>query len=229
MNRLTRVTSILIHLQSKRIVTAKELANRFDVSLRTIYRDIKTLQDAGVPIGSKNGNGYFIVDGYHLPPVMISEEELNALIASEQLVLNQGDQSLIRDFNTLMIKIRSILKNYQKGHLSIFENRIGVSYESARNESNSLSEIQSAIVNLSALDLQYFSNSTKKLTKRKIEPIAISFTDKSWYMLAFCRLRNEIREFRLDRIVSLKTLEEKFEARKDFDMRNYYDQIPEYS
>ena len=229
MNRLTRLTAILIHLQSKRVVTAKEIANRFEVSLRTIYRDIKTLQDAGVPIGSKNGNGYFVVEGYYLPPVMISEEELNALIASEQLVLNQGDLSLKRDFNALMIKIRSILKNYQKDHLSIFENRIGPSYENPRNESNALSEIQKAIVNLHVLDVQYYSNTTKGFTRRKIEPIAISFTEKSWYMLAFCRLRNEIREFRLDRIVKLKTLSEKFESRKNFDLRKYYDQMPDYS
>lgn len=67
MNRLTRITAILTHLQSKRIVTAKEIADRFEISLRTVYRDIKTLQDSGVPIGSENGVGYFIVNGYSLP------------------------------------------------------------------------------------------------------------------------------------------------------------------
>lgn len=61
MNRLTRITATLIQLQSKNIVTAKEIAERFEVSLRTVYRDIKTLQEAGVPIGSENGVGYFIV------------------------------------------------------------------------------------------------------------------------------------------------------------------------
>lgn len=87
MNRLTRITTILIQLQSKKIVTAKEIADRFEISLRTVYRDIKMLQDAGVPIGSENGIGYFIVSGYSLPPIMITEEEANALIVSEKLML----------------------------------------------------------------------------------------------------------------------------------------------
>ena len=73
MDRLTRLTTILIQLQSKRIVVAKEIADRFGISLRTVYRDIKTLQEAGVPIASKNGKGYFLVSGYHLPPVMLTE------------------------------------------------------------------------------------------------------------------------------------------------------------
>jgi len=80
MNRLTRITSILTQLQSKKVITAKKIADRFEISLRTVYRDIKTLQGAGVPIGSENGMGYFIVDGYSLPPIMITEEEANALI-----------------------------------------------------------------------------------------------------------------------------------------------------
>ena len=86
MNRLTRITAILTQLQSKRVVTAREIAERFDISLRTVYRDIKTLQDSGVPIGSENGVGYFIVDGFRLPPISLTEEEANSLIILETFI-----------------------------------------------------------------------------------------------------------------------------------------------
>ena len=80
MTRLTRLTSILLHLQSKRVVTAQELAVRFDITLRTIYRDIRALEEAGVPIIGEVGKGYSLVEGYRLPPVMFTEQEINALL-----------------------------------------------------------------------------------------------------------------------------------------------------
>jgi len=102
MDRLTRLTSILIQLQSKKIIVAKEIANRFEISLRTVYRDIKTLQDAGVPISSENGTGYFLVSRYHLPPIMLNEKEVNTLVIAEKLIQNQGDNSLQNDFSSLL-------------------------------------------------------------------------------------------------------------------------------
>lgn len=75
MNRINRVTSILIQLQSKKIIPAKEIAQRFNISLRTVYRDIRTLEEAGIPIGSEAGKGYFLVEGFLLPPVMFTAAE----------------------------------------------------------------------------------------------------------------------------------------------------------
>lgn len=80
MNRINRVTSILIQLQSKKIIPAKEIAQRFNISLRTVYRDIRTLEEAGIPIGSEAGKGYFLVEGFLLPPVMFTAAEVGALI-----------------------------------------------------------------------------------------------------------------------------------------------------
>lgn len=78
MNRIDRLLTIIIHLQSKRYVKAYEIAERFDISIRTVYRDLRALEEAGVPIGMDTGNGYFLVDGYHLPPVMFTlEEDIN--------------------------------------------------------------------------------------------------------------------------------------------------------
>ena len=123
MNRLTRITAILIQLQSKKVVTAKEIAERFEISLRTVYRDIRTLQEAGVPISSENGVGYFIVDGYRLPPISLTEEDANSLIVSEVFIKNQGDKSLSKNFNSLLIKIKATLKNFQKENVELLSTR----------------------------------------------------------------------------------------------------------
>ena len=84
MTRLTRLTTILLHLQSKRVVTAQELADRFDVTQRTIYRDVRALEEAGVPIVGEAGRGYSLVEGYRVPPVMFTEQEINALLTAQQ-------------------------------------------------------------------------------------------------------------------------------------------------
>jgi len=83
--RFDRIVEILIQLQSKRVVKAQELADRFDVSLRTIYRDIKSLEQAGVPLIGEAGMGYSIMDGYRLPPVSFSKEEALCFVATEKL------------------------------------------------------------------------------------------------------------------------------------------------
>jgi len=227
-NRLTRLTSILTHLNSKRIITSKELSTKYEVSLRTIYRDIRTLQDAGVPIGSRNGIGYYITEGYYLPPVMFTQEEASALLVSEQLILNQGDKSLLKDYEGLLIKIKSVLKYGQKAKLSVLENRIGPSSIVEKDESNCLSAIQKAIVDSRVLRIKYHSGSKDELTIRHVEPMAISFTDKSWYMIAFCKLRSEMREFKLSRILNLEVLLDLFEHKSDFSLATYYAQVPEY-
>ena len=227
MNRLTRITAILIQLQSKKIVTAKEIAERFEISLRTVYRDIKTLQDAGIPIGSENGIGYFIADGYSLPPIMITEEETNALIISEKLILNQGDTSLIKDFNSLLLKIKSTLRNFEKENISKLENRIEPSTKIDKNKSNWLSKIQKSITNANVIQIDYLSIYKEESTKRNIEPLAIYFTENAWVLVAFCRLRNEEREFRLDRILNLTITSETFEYQQNFTLKQYLEKYSE--
>lgn len=227
MNRLTRITAILIQLQSKKIVTAKEIAERFEISLRTVYRDVKTLQDAGIPIGSENGKGYFIVNGYSLPPIMITEEEANALIISEKLILNQGDTSLIKDFNSLLLKIKSTLKNFEKENISKLENRIEPSTNIDKNKSNWLSKIQKSITNANVIQIEYFSIYKQESTKRNIEPLAVYFTENAWILVAYCRLRNEQREFRLDRILKLTITSETFEYQQNFTLKQYLEKFSE--
>ena len=223
MNRLTRITAILIQLQSKKIVTAKEIAERFEISLRTVYRDIKTLQDAGVPIGSENGVGYFIVDGYRLPPISLTEEEANSLIVSEVFIKNQGDKSLSKNFNSLLFKIKATLKNFQKENVELLSTRTLNFHKADIIESNWLSDIQNAISSKTQVNISYNSLYKEELTKRNIEPQAIYFTNNVWIVIAFCHLRDELREFRLDRIIHLNSTLLPFEKLKNFSLQEYFE------
>ena len=222
MNRLTRITAVLIHLQSKRIVTAKEIANRFDISMRTVYRDIRTLQEAGVPIGSENGVGYFLVDGYRLPPVSLTEEEANSLIISEVFIKKQGDTSLSRNFNSLLLKIKATLKNFQKDHVELLSTRTMSFEKGDAIMSNWLSEVQKAISNKVQVLITYQSLYKEEVTNRRIEPQAVYYTNNAWVVIAYCHLRTAMREFRLDRISVMDTCDESFETLTEFDMQKYF-------
>src|SRR3954463_4872434 len=126
MNRIDRLTAILIQLQSKKIVKAEEIACRFEISLRTVYRDVKALMEAGVPIGSEAGKGYFIVDGYHLPPVMFNQEEASAMLVAGKLVEKLTDQSIRKAFESALLKITSVLNESEKDHLENLQSAVHV-------------------------------------------------------------------------------------------------------
>lgn len=117
MNRIDRITAILIHLQSKRIVTAGEISRRFGISIRTVYRDIRTLEAAGIPIGSEAGLGYYLVEGYRLPPLKFSLKEVAALITAGKLVDRLDEPSLKADFDSALFKIKAVLNEPEKDYI----------------------------------------------------------------------------------------------------------------
>ncbi|HFH9947598.1 TPA: helix-turn-helix transcriptional regulator [Streptococcus suis] len=158
MNRINRVTSILIQLQSKKIIPAKEIAQRFNISLRTVYRDIRTLEEAGIPIGSEAGKGYFLVEGFLLPPVMFTAAEVGALITAGKFLNCHGDESFIKDFDSAMYKIKSILKHGEKNYAQELENSINVYSTSGQKNTladNVIAAIQTAICNKRVISIQY--------------------------------------------------------------------------
>ncbi|MCJ8289566.1 MAG: WYL domain-containing protein [Crocinitomicaceae bacterium] len=214
-------------MQSKKIVVAKEIADRFKISLRTVYRDIKTLQDAGVPIGSENGKGYFLVSGYHLPPIMLNEEEVNTLVIAEKLIQDQGDHSLQSNFTSLLYKIKSVLKDFQKENYEKLEKRIAPSYLKTPFESNSLSDFKNAITKNRKVEITYHSIHKNEITKRTINPLGVYFSSKAWVLVAYCNTKKESREFRLDRIAEYKLTNTQFENISDFDLTKYF--IEKYS
>ncbi len=226
MNRINRITAILTQLQSKRVVTAQTIADRFEISLRTVYRDIKSLQEAGVPIGSENGVGYFIVDGYRLPPIMFTEEEANAMITADKLVSQKNDASLTKNYTSALIKIKSVLRNQQKEKIELLDSRISADNKySLTPKSDYLSKIQTGITNFYQLYITYNSIYKNETTKRYVKPLALYFTENDWILIGFCMLRNGIREFRLDKIEQLQLTDKTFDHFTDFDLSKYFDEV----
>jgi predicted DNA-binding transcriptional regulator YafY len=209
-NRLSRLTAILIQLQTKRIVTASELANKFNISKRTIYRDLKALEHSGVPILTEEGKGYTLMEGYKVPPVMFTEKQANALILAEQLVLKNKDASFVKDYSDAIDKIKAILKYTAKDKANLLADRTQYNQvlHKERN-SNNLSDLQNALTNYNLVKIQYI-NKEEIATERLIEPFAL-LSSENWYLVAMCRLRKEFRFFRLDRIQKTEILPEKFE------------------
>lgn len=210
--RLSRLTAILTHLQSKRLITATTLAAKFKVSVRTIYRDIRALEQSGVPILTEEGKGYYLMEGYRLPPVSFTESEANALITAEKLVLKNKDASFVKDYIEAIEKIKSVLRHETKGNAELLSNRMAVSAGNATHiTSNHLAGLQLALTNFNLVKIDYEKTDTGETSVRTIEPFALLSTQENWLLVAWCRLRKDFRNFRLDRIRKLEVQHDKFE------------------
>jgi predicted DNA-binding transcriptional regulator YafY len=228
MNRIDRLTAILIQLQTKRIVRAEEIADRFEISHRTVYRDVKALMEAGVPIGSEAGKGYFIVDGYHLPPVMFTQDEAGSMLLAGKLVDKMADKSVRTAYESAMLKIKAVLNEAEKDHLQNLESHIEVFLRS-RHEVKAepefpdhfMTEIQRAVGKRQVLKIDYSSNENE-MTTREVEPIGIFYYSTAWHLIAWCRLRNGYRDFRADRIRNLENKGEVFAGRNQISLKEYF-------
>ena len=221
--RLSRLTAIITQLQSKQIVTAKYLAEKHNVSIRTIYRDIRTLEKSGIPIITEEGKGYSIMKGYHLPPVVFTEDEANALITVERLVIKNKDQSFSENVSSAIEKIKAILRYSQKGNADLLADRVYFGENKEENKtSNNLMQLQSAIIHFQLLKIEYYS-SKKERTIREIEPFAIYSINGSFLLIAFCRLRDDFRAFRIDYIETLVPQNETFTPH-NMTMQRYFEE-----
>jgi predicted DNA-binding transcriptional regulator YafY len=228
MNRIDRLTAILIQLQSKRVVKAEEIADRFEMSLRTVYRDVKALMEAGVPIGSEAGKGYFIVDGYHLPPVMFSQKEASAMLTAWKLVEKLTDDSIRKAYESALWKIKSVLNDSEKDHLENLQSSIQVLRfpdQSPEFPNEFMADVQKAISYREVLVMEYESTKTQERTKREIEPIGIVHYSGHWHVIAWCRLRNGYRDFRIDMIQSMKTTGQNFDKRNLLTLQEYFQSL----
>lgn len=202
--RFDRIIAILIQLQSKRVVRAQELAERFDVSLRTIYRDIRSLETSGVPIYGEAGVGYSIVDGYRLPPVMFTREEASSFIAAEKLMQTFIDKELGQHYADAMFKIKSVLQNSDKDWVSNIESNVIIQQPFAKlfneNVPNAMAVLFKSIATKTQVKLLYQAFEAEEFSERKIEPVGIFHENHNWYVFGFCYLRNDYRQFRTDRI-----------------------------
>ncbi len=191
--RLSRLIAILTQLQTKRLLTATSLSKKFNVSVRTIYRDIRALEQAGVPIITEDGKGYSLMDGYKIPPVMFSESQANALILAEQLVLKNKDTSFIKDYTEAIDKIKAVLRQSDKDKANLLADRTRFEQNINRERnSNNISQLQQALTNFYLVKIDYTNEQDQK-TSRIVEPFALSVL-----LEIGCLLRGVVCEMNLD-------------------------------
>jgi predicted DNA-binding transcriptional regulator YafY len=210
--RFNRLIALLTSLQTKRIIKAQDLAERFGVSLRTIYRDIRALEQAGVPILSEAGVGYSLMDGYRIPPVMFTREEAGSLVTAEKLMRSLSDKSLGNQFTSAVEKIRSVLKTYDKEWLDSLDETIQVRVPKVMfNEEieDSLQVVIHSIADRKSIIMKYKTFYGEE-SEREIEPVGIFHENNNWYIFGFCLLRSDYRQFRTDRIIKINRTQNRF-------------------
>ncbi|MFN4312790.1 MAG: helix-turn-helix transcriptional regulator [Chitinophagaceae bacterium] len=228
MNRVDRLHAILVHLQSKKRVTAQEIADRFGLSLRTVYRDIKALDEAGVPIIGEAGFGYSVMEGYRLPPILFTKEEAAALLLGAKFVQRFTDRADRRAFDGAMFKVKAVLRSSDREYVEELESRISIQSGPVPSESESelnMAIIRQALVERRVLRVRYCSAYKEETTVRDIEPIGLLYYSQSWHMIGWCRLRRDYRDFRADRIQQADLLDVKFNDEPHPSLKEYVQQL----
>lgn len=224
MNRVDRLFGIVTLLQSRKYVSAEQISKQFDISIRTVYRDIKAVGEAGIPVSFEPNKGYFIVSGYFTPPVAFSLEEANALLISQSLVNGFGDKSIQVYFDQALTKIRAVLKQVDKEKMEQLDQRIKLQLPKRLvPEFDYITIIQEAILEQKQLHLAY-KNFSEEVSERMIEPIGLIFYAFSWHVIAYCHLRKAYRDFKIERIQTLKESQKAFEIKQHIQLNDY--QLP---
>ena len=233
MNRIDRLQAIIIQLQTKKVITAREIADKFDISVRTVYRDIRALEEGGIPIGAEAGYGYFLMDGYHLPPIMFTRKEALSLLLAEKIIAKTVDKESHHHYSEALAKVKAVLDTQKKEELEQINDQIifDPSPTHFADQSNNLllSEIQSALPQSKVLKLEYWSNYNGEFNERMVEPLGICYYGSQWHLIAWCRLRKDYRDFRVDRISKLSILEEKFDRKNLVSLQKYLDDLSQHS
>ncbi len=206
-NRIDRLHAILTHLQSKKKGDGPGNGrDRFNISLRTVYRDVKALDESGVPVIGEAGSGYTIMEGYRLPPVMFTQEEASALLLGAKLAEQFTDGSIKRHFHAALFKIKAVLRSPDKEYVDSLTEHIEIlSRYAPDNDSPQqyLSVLQQAVVHKKIVQLHYRSNAKEEVTRRRVEPIGLLHYGNAWHLIGWCHLRTDYRDFRLTRMLGI--------------------------
>lgn len=197
MNRIDRLSAILIQLQSRTQLKAQQIADRFEISLRTVYRDIRALEEAGIPIVGNPGVGYSLIEGFKLPPLMFTHEEALSFLIAEKLVNELTDTDSSEHYRSGMEKIRSVMRFADKEVLEMVEENLSIlkTYKSTLYKPDVLLLILQSIHKKRTLSIIY-SNAPE----REVEPVGLFFSKSNWYMVAFCLQKESYLIFRIDRL-----------------------------
>lgn len=231
LNKMDRMLAIILKLQGKGMARAEDLAATFETSVRTIYRDVQALSEAGVPLIGTPGQGYSLMEGYFLPPVQLTTEEAVTLLLGTEFVKHYFDQAYLTKAQTSKIKIESILpekvrREAEKTRADI-RLLLGKIDEVRSKETKNMSLLREAIVEMKKVHFCYVKtamSASKKKTERTVDPYGLVLINGSWVLLAYCELRQSIRHFRLSRINELVLVNKRFLRPTDFELQTYVPQ-----
>jgi predicted DNA-binding transcriptional regulator YafY len=223
MNRTDRLVAMVMHLQGRRLVRAEDMAAHFEVSVRTIYRDIAALGEAGVPITGEAGVGYSLVRSYHLPPVMLTEDEAASLFVGAEMVRQFTDASLSAPVSAALDKLRAVLPRDRQDHVERLARQTVVMGRAGQVATDPAAQpwllaVQRGVAQRRVLRLAYRAAGRQDETQRDVEPLGVVFYGGAWYLVAWCRLRRDYRHFRTDRVRRLEMLAESIPPRPDFSL-----------
>ncbi|QWF17281.1 helix-turn-helix transcriptional regulator [Lysobacter capsici] len=220
MRRADRLFLLIHALRGRRhAITAQHLAQTLEVSLRTIYRDVADLQRSGVPIEGEAGVGYLLRKGADIPPLMFSPDELEALVVGSRFVRAFGGERLGRGATAALLKIEAVLPPELRARSE--RTRIFAPQLDNRIESSGLIDaLHDAVRQRSVLRVWYLDGQ-QRASEREVEPLCLTFWGGTWTLGAWCRLRDDFRNFRPDRIVSHEPTGEVFQELKQRDLDAY--------
>ncbi|TLD71766.1 YafY family transcriptional regulator [Phragmitibacter flavus] len=231
MNRIDRLTGMILLLQGQRVITAEQVAAHFEISVRTVYRDLAALGEAGVPIVAEAGVGYSLMKGYHVPPVMFTEDEAAALFLSGEVTEQVADESLRGALRSALLKVKSVMPRERREYLNRLKHvvQVGQGARSQRREDEhrALMPLQQAVVRRQEVELRYDAGGRGEISSRTVEPLGLTFYGHHWHLVAFCRLRKDFRDFRLDRMVGWEVMPQCFAGHEEFSLKEFLKSVLE--
>lgn len=225
MRRADRLFQIVQYLRGGRLVRARQLSQWLEVSERTIYRDIADLQASGVPIDGEAGVGYILRDGYDLPPLMFSRDEIVALVAGARLIRAWGGAEMARAAEEALIKIDAVLPDKAREKAGQVEVH-ALAPEMTPEVRERIDLLEAASGARKRMKIAYLDADEAK-TERIVRPLGLWFWGKVWTLVAWCELRDDFRTFRLDRIAELTETGDTFRSEPGKTLRDFYRRMEE--
>lgn len=219
MRRADRLFQIVQFLRTHRCLTAAQIADRLEVSVRTIYRDVQDLSLSGIPIISETGIGYSLDKNYNLPPVTFTETELESLILGARMVQAWSDRQLASEATRALQRIESILPEQLKTAFETTELMVPA-FHIFSDVAENLPTVRKAIKKSHKLQLGYKREDGEN-SSRIIWPLGLFFWGKVWTLVAWCELRQSYRQFRIDRMKSITLLIDSFTLNENQTLENY--------
>ncbi|MEL6799028.1 MAG: YafY family protein [Pseudomonadota bacterium] len=222
MRRADRLLQIVQYLRGGRLTTAHMLADRLEVSERTIYRDIATLQSTGVPIDGEAGVGYVMDEGYDVPPLMFTRDEIVALVAGARMLKAWGGAAMAHGAEEALVKIEAVLPDAARDRARSVPVH-AISVEMSDELRVFLDRLEAAAEARLRLELAY-RDKEDAASVRVVRPLGLWFWGKVWTLVSWCELRADFRMFRVDRIVEMRE-GERFAPERDKSLAAFYRQM----